>query len=84
MFITSAISGKLVGLSKEMSFACALTALGFPADYIITNEVCISISKNDEEKKYVTDILLPRMLVGGFATVSIASVRIATIFVNLL
>lgn len=85
MFITSAISGKFVGLSKEMSFACALTALfGFPADYIITNEVCISISKNEEEKKYVTDILLPRMLVGGFATVSIASVVIATIFVNLL
>ncbi|QIB68212.1 hypothetical protein Ami103574_02300 [Aminipila butyrica] len=85
MFVTSAISGRLVGLSKEMSFACALTALfGFPADYIITNEVCDSISETKEEKEHVANILVPRMLVGGFATVSIASVIIATIFVNLI
>lgn len=85
MFITSALSGRVVGLSKEMSFACALTALfGFPADYIITNEVCDSISETPEEKEHVAGILVPRMLVGGFATVSIASVIIATIFVNLI
>ncbi len=84
MFLTSAVSGRMVGLSKEMSFACALTALfGFPADYIITNEVCNSISQTKEEKEYVADVLVPRMLVGGFATVSIASVIIATVFVNL-
>lgn len=84
MFITSSITGRFVGYSKEMSFACALTALfGFPADYIITTEVCNTISRSEEENKYITDILLPRMLVGGFATVSIASVIIATIFIKL-
>ncbi|MFL0252549.1 hypothetical protein ACJDT4_19230 [Clostridium neuense] len=85
MFLTSLITGKLVGFSKEMSFACALTALfGFPADYIITTEVCKSVSKNEEEEAYVTDILLPRMLVGGFATVSVASVIIAGVFLKML
>jgi len=68
-----------------MSFACALTALfGFPADYIITHEVCGSVASTDEEKNYLLDILLPRMLVGGFATVSVASVIIASVFINLL
>lgn len=85
MFIMSMIVGKFLGFSKEMGFACALTALfGFPADYIITNEVCKSVSKTEEERLYVVDILLPRMLVGGFATVSIASVVIASIFLKLL
>lgn len=85
MFITSMIIGRFLGFSKEMGFACALTALfGFPADYIITHEVCKSISKTEEERLYVVDILLPRMLVGGFATVSIASVVIASVFLKLL
>lgn len=85
MFVMSMIVGKFLGFSKEMGFACALTALfGFPADYIITHEVCKSVSKNEEERLYVVDILLPRMLVGGFATVSIASVVIASVFLKLL
>lgn len=85
MFIMSMIVGKFLGFSKEMGFACALTALfGFPADYIITHEVCKSISKTEEERLYIVDVLLPRMLVGGFATVSIASVIIASVFLKLL
>lgn len=85
MFLTSSISGKLLGFSKEMGFACALTALfGFPADYIITTECSKSQSNTEEERQYLLDILLPRMLVGGFATVSIASVVVATVFINLL
>ncbi|WPC39682.1 hypothetical protein [Clostridium sp. JS66] len=85
MFIMSMIVGKFMGFTKEMGFACALTALfGFPADYILTNEACKSVCKTDAEKNYILDIILPRMLVGGFTTVSIASVVIAGIFVKLL
>lgn len=85
MFITSLIIGKFLGFTKEMGFACALTALfGFPADYIITSEVCKTVSQNEEERLYLMDILLPRMLVGGFATVSIASVIITSIFLKFL
>ena len=85
MFVTSMIIGRFLGFTKEMGFACALTALfGFPADYIITNEVCKNISETEEERLYLVDILMPRMLVGGFATVSIASVVISSIFLQLL
>lgn len=85
MFLTSALIGRFLGFSKEMGFACALTALfGFPADYIITHEVCKSVSESEEERLYIVDIILPRMLVGGFATVSIASIIIASIFLKLL
>lgn len=85
MFVTSMIMGRFLGFTKEMGFACALTALfGFPADYIITNEVCKNISENEEERLYLVDILMPRMLVGGFATVSIASVIISSIFLKFL
>lgn len=85
MLITSSLIGRFLGFSRYMSFACALTALvGFPADYVITAEVCKSVGKNDEEYKYLMDNILPKMLVGGFATVSVASVVIAGLFVNLL
>ncbi|WP_294183012.1 hypothetical protein [uncultured Clostridium sp.] len=85
MFIMSMLVGRHLGFSKEMAFACALTALfGFPADYVITTEVCKSVGTTEEEKNYLIDILLPRMLVGGFMTVSIASVIIASIFLKLL
>ena len=85
MFIMSMLVGRPLGFSKDMAFACALTALfGFPADYVITTEVCKSVGSTEEEKNYLIDILLPRMLVGGFMTVSIASVVIASIFLKLL
>jgi hypothetical protein len=85
MFIMSMLVGRPLGFSKEMAFACALTALfGFPADYVITTEVCKSVGSTEEERNYLIDILLPRMLVGGFVTVSIASVVIASVFLKLL
>lgn len=85
MFIASLVLGKLLGFSKEMAFASTLTALyGFPADYILTNEAIKSVCKSDDEVEYVTEDMLPKMLVSGFATVTIASVIIAGIFVKLL
>lgn len=85
MFILSMIAGKLLGFSKEMAFACALTALyGFPADYILTLEAVKSVCETEDEKEYVIDEMLPKMLVAGFTTVTIASVIIAGFFVKLL
>lgn len=85
MLITSSLIGRFLGYSRDMSFACALTALvGFPADYVITEEACKSVGKTPEEFKYLMDNMLPKMLVSGFATVTIASVIIAGLFVNLL
>ncbi|MFT8872080.1 MAG: hypothetical protein ABF868_07275 [Sporolactobacillus sp.] len=85
MFVASFILAKPLGFSRPMAFACSLTALfGFPADYILTTEVCKNLSSTPEEKSYLLENMLPKMLVGGFATVSIASVIIASIFLKLL
>ncbi|MCY6483440.1 hypothetical protein OW763_03590 [Clostridium aestuarii] len=85
MYIVSLILGKALGFSKEMAFACTLTALyGFPADYILTHEAINSVCKTKEEKEYVVEDMLPKMLVAGFTSVTIASVVIAGFFVKLL
>lgn len=86
MFIASFILGRPFGMSWYMAFACSLTALcGFPADYVLSTEVCRNLSGKDKEKEqFLLDNILPKMLVGGFATVSVASVIIASFFLKLL
>ncbi len=85
MYIFSFIAGKILKVSKEMAFAVSLTALyGFPADYIITNEVIKSLTNDEKEKEVLTSHMLPPMLVGGFITVTIVSVILAGIFVKFL
>lgn len=85
MFIISFILSKPLKMSWQMAFACSLTALfGFPMDYILTNEVVDSLTQDPQQHEYLLDQMLPKMLVGGFATVSLASVVIATIFLKLL
>ena len=85
MAIFSILVGKFLGYTKEMSFAIALTALyGFPPNYILTDEASKAVGETEEEYKYLLDEMLPKMLVGGFTTVTIVSVLIAGIFVNML
>jgi MFS family permease len=85
MYIFSFIAGKILKVSKEMAFAVSLTALyGFPADYIITNEVINSLTEDEKERAALTSHMLPPMLVGGFVTVTIVSVVLAGIFVGFL
>ncbi len=85
MYIFSFIAGKMLKVSKYMAFAVSLTALyGFPADYIITNEVIKSLTDDEKEREMLTSHMLPPMLVGGFITVTIVSVILAGIFVGFL
>lgn len=63
----------------------ALTAMfGFPADYIICEEVSRSVGKDESEQKAILDELLTPMLVGGFTTVTTASIVVASVLVNTL
>ncbi|MGG1661166.1 hypothetical protein [Brevibacillus sp. NRS-1366] len=85
MYLFSFVAGKLLKTSKEMAFAVSLTALyGFPADYIITDEVIKSLTEDEKEREMLTSHMLPPMLVGGFITVTIVSVILAGIFVGFL
>jgi len=85
MYVFSFIMGKVLKVSKEMAFAVSLTALyGFPADYIITNEVINSLTQDEKEREVLNSHMLPPMLVAGFITVTIVSVVLAGVFVGFL
>lgn len=83
--IFSLIAGKFLGYSSYMSIAIGMCALmGYPGTQIVTDDVVNALSASSEEKAAVSNILLPRMLVGGFTTVSIASVIFAGIITPLI
>lgn len=74
----SIIMGKILGYSPRISIAIGLTAMvAYPGTQIITEEVVKGLNATDEEKQIIMDKLLPKMLVGGFVTVTIASVVFA-------
>lgn len=79
------IATKLLRWRPTLGMSVALTAMyGFPADYLLTNEVARSVGRTPEERKQLTDAMLPAMLVGGFTSVSAGSVVIASILVSFL
>lgn len=83
MFIFSYVAGKILKVSPYLAFSVSLTALyGFPADYIITNEVVKALAKTEQEKEMLLSKMMPPMLVGGFISVTIVSVILAGIFVG--
>ncbi len=83
--IFSAVAGKFLGMDIYMSIAIGSSALfGFPGTFIIPNEVATVIAKNEEEKKIILDAILPKMIISGFVTVSIASVVLAGVMSNLI
>ena len=83
--IMSWLIGKLIGVSAGMAISIGSTALyGFPGNFIIVQEIAKSMSHNEEEKKAILDYLLPPMIVGGYATVTIGSVIFAGIIIKFL
>ncbi|WP_209372312.1 hypothetical protein [Brevibacterium renqingii] len=79
------IATKLLRWKSGLGMSVALTAMyGFPADYLLTNEVARSIARDEDEKEALLNAMLPPMLVGGFTSVSAGSVVIASVLVSLL
>ncbi|API93633.1 MULTISPECIES: hypothetical protein [unclassified Virgibacillus] len=79
------VMSKLVKWDPLKGMPVALTALfGFPADYILCEEVSRSVARNKQEEKIIFNELLAPMLIGGFTTVTIASVVLAGILVKTL
>ena len=61
----------------------ALTALfGFPADYLLCQEVARSMGRTPAETKAIMDDIYTPMLIGGFTTVTLSSVVVASILVS--
>jgi len=79
------VISKLVKWHPYKGMSLALTAMfGFPADYILCQEVSRSVGRTEEEEERLLNELSPPMLIGGFTTVTVASVLIASILVKTL
>lgn len=79
------IFSKLVGWHPNKGMPVALTALlGFPADYILCEEVARGETDNEEDKKALFEELVSPMVIGGFVTVTVSSVFIASIIMGML
>lgn len=85
IILASLIVGKLVGLSPAMSILVGIQCYsGYPVNYQISTEVIEAITENEEERNYLKDTIVPNLVIGGVISVSISSVIIAGVFVNLL
>lgn len=79
------LASRFVGWNRNKAVPVSLTALiGFPADYIICEEIANSLGENEEERAAIMDEIMAPMLVGGFTSVSLASVVIASMLVGTL
>ena len=82
MFIVAYFVARALKISIWLGFGNCLTALyGFPFNAIITESMC---KETEDEREYLMAHMFPSMIVGGFSTVTITSVIIAGLFVNLL
>lgn len=75
---------KLVG-SRNLAIGIGMSQLlGFPATFLIVNEVATAVSETDEEKDYIVKKLTPAFVVSGFVSVTTISIIIAGILSGLL
>ncbi len=85
LLIFALISAKVLKQSIPMSCAIGLNALyGFPSNYIMSLEAANTSGKNEEEVEFLKSEIIPKMLIGGFVSVTIVSVIIAGVFVKFL
>jgi hypothetical protein len=81
--VFGAIIGKALGMSPLLAVPIGLTCtFGFPTTLFISQEVSAAIGGTSEEKKAIENYILPKMITGGFVTVTIASVLIAGLVGN--
>lgn len=83
ILLGGAFAAKLIGWKYTKALPVALTALyGFPGDFMICKEVSRSVTDDKKEQDAVFKELLSPMLIGGFTTVTVASVILTGILMN--
>ena len=71
--------------SKNLAMGIAMgQMLGFPATFLISNEIINAVTKDPEEQELVRNRILPAYVVSGFASVTTVSIVIAGILVGFL
>lgn len=71
--------------SKDLALGISVTQLlGFPATYLIAEEIASAVAETPEEREFVMEGIMPKFVVGGLATVTTLSVVMAGVFSNFL
>ncbi|WP_101845900.1 hypothetical protein [Halobacillus sp. Marseille-P3879] len=79
------IGGKIFKWKSTKAIPVVLTAMyGFPGDYLIVEEVSRSVGRTKEEEKRIMDELVAPMLIGGFTSVTVGSIVIASVLISTL
>jgi hypothetical protein len=77
--------GKKFGYSLDLSIAIGLNCfLGFPHNFVITNEVVNMLGQTDGEKEHLNKILMSKMIIGSIVSVSVVSALVAGMLVPFL
>lgn len=69
------------GLAMSLGISCTF---GFPTTMLMPKEVAQAIGQTETERLAIENYLLPKMLTAGLVTVTIASVLMAGVVVNLI
>ena len=79
------LPGYKISQSKNLAMGIAMGQfLGFPATFLISNEIAKAVTDDEEEQQVVLDHIMPAYVVAGLATVTTFSIVIAGIFVEFL
>ncbi|WP_078394251.1 hypothetical protein [Shouchella patagoniensis] len=85
LMVGAIIGAKVFKWDLNKSIPVVLTALyGFPGDYLIVEEISRSVGQTEAEQKRIKDELLAPMLIGGFTSVTVGSVAMASILISTL
>ena len=86
MYIMAYLSCKVFkGITFDMCMGIILTCYhGFPVNIMLTEEAVDSVISDPEEKNVIKSQLIPKMLVGGFTSVTFVSVLLASICASIL
>ncbi|MDD3253087.1 MAG: hypothetical protein PHV18_11055 [Lachnospiraceae bacterium] len=83
--VSSVTVGKFMKYSPTLSIAIGLNCfLGFPFNYIITDEAIAAVAETEEERLFLNGVLMPKMIIAGIVAVSIVSTIVAGAFLNLM
>ena len=79
----SYLTGKLLHVSPYLAMTLGISCtFGFPTTLVMPQEATSSVASNDTQKQAIENYLVPKMLVAGIITVTIASVLMAGAVVN--
>ena len=73
---------KIIGSKNVAVGVAACQLIGFPATYLVVNEIINAVAETEEEKKIIHERLMAKYLVAGVVTVTTFSVIVAGIFVK--